>query len=477
MASIPTMKDNQIKVAASASDKKAVVDNLKVTLGDSGTKRTGGYFYEEYNSDWTNRKRVDSVEEMRRGDGTCKGTLRALKAPLLATGWTIKTNGTKPKDEEIRLMVEKSLFGMKRTWKEFLREALAFLDFGHYCFELIWEKKGKYIVIKDIAPRIPHSILKWQLTDGSRGIVQQITTDEFPKATVEIPEDKLLILTYDKEGDDVTGQSVLRAGWKHYQIKQMLYKIQGIAAERWGVGIPVVTLGDGASEQEKSEAEEWGGNVRSNQQGFVVLPNKDYKLEILTPNGNPQTSAIESAIEHHSKQILMSILASFIGLGTDGTGSYALSKDQSSFFLKALEDVACYLKEQITNQVIKRMVDINFGEQEQYPYLEFAPIGDIDYQEFSGALSSLTSAGLVKINSRLIQYVHETFGLPPLTQKDIEMMDEKDIEGELAELESAGSLAVDQGDGMNIPEDDSVEEPAGQEDDADEAPDVTAEGD
>jgi len=462
------MNDGQVKVGASPSDKKAVIDNLKTTLGDSGTKRQGGYFYEEYNSDWTNRKRVDSVEEMRRGDGTCKGTLRALKAPLLATGWTVKTDGTKPKDEEIRLMVEKSLFGMKRTWKEFLREALAFLDFGHYCFEIVWEKKGKYIVIKDLAPRIPHSILKWRISTGGRGIVQQITTDEFPKATVEIPEDKLLILTFDKEGDDVTGQSVLRAGWKHYQIKQMLYKIQGIAAERWGVGIPVVTLGDGAGEAEKSKAEEWGGNVRSNEQGFVVLPNKDYKLEILTPSGNPQTSAIEAAIEHHSKQILMSILASFIGLGTDGTGSYALSKDQSSFFLKALEDVACYLKEQITNQVIKPMVDINFGEQENYPYLEFAPIGDIDYQEFSGALSSLTSAGLVKVNARLIQYVHETFGLPKLTDKDIEMMDEKDIEGELAELESAGSLPMDSGDGMNLPEDDAVEEPAGMEDDADE---------
>ena len=416
--------------------KTATVEQLKKTLGDSGTERYSGYFLEEPNAQWRDANRIDNVEEMRRTDGVIKGILNALKAPILSTTWRIEGG----KDEH-REFVEKCLFGgMQRTWEDFLKESLAYLDFGHYCFEIIYDTVDGRIGVVDLAPRIPKSILRWKLKDGRFGIVQQLRTDEKKDLEMmpEIPAEKLLILTNDKEGDDVTGQSILRSAYKHYKYKDVLYRIQGIASERYGVGVPVIYLPDTIGQKEKDEVEKMLAALRSNEKGFVVIPWKkaDGELEILTPKGNPQGQTIDTAIEHHNKQILMSILAMFLGLGTDSTGSFALSKDQSSFFLKHVDEKARYVKEQINIQVIRRMIDLAFGPQKEYPKACYNSLGDIDFKEYSEVLKTLIDSGLVVVDNRMKKFTSSMFELPEITTEDEEKMDQDEMTAELEKAES-----------------------------------------
>lgn len=419
------------------TEKELAIGQMQTIFGDSGTRRYSGYLIEEYNSDWRDERRVNIVEEMRRSDADVRAALRAIEAPILATRWSVQSKADDAKGEEIRAFVESNLFGLRRTWKEFMREALKFLAFGHYAFELVWVVKDGKVHLTDLAPRIPRSIQKWKLSDGSFGIVQYLQTDDMKASTAEIPGEKLLILTNDKEGDDVTGQSVLRSAYKHYVYKDLLYKIQGISAERFGVGIPVITMSDAASSDDKDNAEDMGANIRSNEKGYIVLPNKEWTVEIMVPNGNPQGQQITEMIEHHSKKILHTVLASFLSLGSDGVGSYALSADQSSFFLKVNEDMACYISEQINRQVIKKIVDINFGEQEIYPEITFARLGDIDYGEMSQTLLTLAQAGMLRPGSRMMEWVRNNFGLPTMTADEMEAEKEMDIVGDMAKIEEA----------------------------------------
>lgn len=407
-------------------------DNLTLkqltnVFGDSGTERYAGFIMEEINPKWRDEQRVDIVEEMRRSDGTVKALLNAIKAPILAAEWNVECD-----DEEIKEFVSDCLFNMQRSWKDFLREALGYLDFGHYCFEIIYKIEDGRAMIADLAPRIPHSILKWQLSDGSFGITQSVRTDEVTLVNAEIPGEKLLIFTNDKEGDDVTGQSILRPTYKHYKMKDVLYRIQGIAAERYGVGVPIVTLPEGHGEDEKTEAEDLAGSLRSNEKGFVVMP-EGWKIEILVPTGNPQGQAIDLGISHHDKMILRAGLASFLGLGTDGTGSFALSKDMSSFFLKVVEDKSHYLCEQIEKQVLRRLVRMNFGEDAAEVRLKHTPLGDIDYKELSEVLSTLITAGLVQPDAGMQTYVRKAFQLPELTEEEIAAIG--DVDSQIEEIE------------------------------------------
>lgn len=409
----------------------AIRQELKTMLGNSGTEHYGGYFTEEPNTEWRDEQRVRNVEKMRRTDAAVKAVLVALKAPILSTTWSVECG-----DDKIKEFVEENIFHLKRSWAKFLRESLTFLDFGFSVFEMIYEIRNGRIYLVDLAPRIQHSIERWKLNDGSKGVVQRIRNDDkiegkVRSATVEIPIQKLLILTNDMEGDDVTGQSVLRPAWKHYTYKELLYKIQGISAERYGVGVPVVKLPEDYGEGDKDKAEEAARDLRSNENAYVVLPG-GFEIEILTPTGNPQGAQIDSSITHHNKMILMSVLASFLGLGTDTTGSFALSKDQSSFFLKHVEDKAKYLAEEFTEQVIKRLVEYNFGEGAECPRLTFSPLGDLDFQEMSNVLKTLADGGLLEVDGRMKQFTRQIFKLPEISDEEL---DEMEMEDELASME------------------------------------------
>lgn len=448
-------------------EQDSIAKDIGKVLGDSGTQRFSGYFAEEYSQEWLDARRCTNVETMRRSDGTVKQLLLALKTPLLAVTPTVEVDSDDPIDLKARDLCEKSIFGMARTWKEFFREALTSLDFGFSVFELIYVKRDDGIYLSDLAARIQKSILNWQLDDGRRGIVQLIFTDEvgLKQLKFEIPMNKLLVFTNEKEGDDLTGQSVLRPAWKHFYIKDNLYKISAISCERYGVGVPVITTPESGGGGEKDMAEEIGRNLRANEKSFITLPSPGWKVEILTPSGNPQQGQIEQLIQHHDRQILAAGLAAFLNLGAGSTGSFALSQDQSSFFLTHIEDKARYYEEQITKQVFERLTQINFGKRDKYPYLKFPKLGDVDLSAYSTTIKTLNDAGLLKTSPKFTQFIHTTFKLPEITDEELEDMEIEEInskmdalEAEDQEPEGEDDMPIDENMGDDMPEDDEDEQ-------------------
>ena len=422
---MPSKQAKKVQEESQYSVLDLTASQLRGVYGQTGTEEYSGYYQVEPNPIWRDERRVELVEEMRRTDAAVKAAENAVKVPLLASDWTIGSKSDDEQGEEIRAFIEENLFNMtNRSWKDLLREMLTYLTFGYAVFEMIFEVRDGVVYLSDLSPRVQASIEKWETKDGSLGITQRILNDS-GVTYAEVPAEKLIILTNDKEGDDLTGQSIFRSAYRSYYMKTNLYKIQGIQAERWGVGLPVVKMGEDVAygEDEKDKAEELARNIRANQKAYAVMP-PGYDLEILTPSGNPIGDSIEKAIDHHNRQIVLSILAQFLMLGGDGTGSLALSKDQSSFFLKVLEDKASYLTEQINKKVIKPLVDINFGKQEYYPELTFSPLGDTDLAEMSKVVADLLNAGAITKNSKDEQYIRSLFGFPELTEEEQEEVDE-----------------------------------------------------
>lgn len=453
------MADKQIAEPYRADDSLlGLKKDLTAVLGDSGTERYYGYIQEEFNSKWLNETRIDTVEEMRRADGSVKALLRAIKTPMLATQWRVECE-----NKEIQQFVEENLFeNLERSWKEFLREALCYLDFGHYVFEQIYEVRDGKIWLKDLAPRIPASIFRWKLTNGEFGIIQNIRTDDAKQHQAEIPADKLLILTNDKEGDDVTGQSLLRPAYIHWKMKNVLYRVSAIAAERYGVGIPVLYIPKSSDAEEKAKAENAVMNVRSNEKSYLVFSGteEEWKFKIVTPEGNPQGANIIELIEHHDKRILSSGLAGFIGLGSGDTGSFALSKTLLDWFIRSVEDNARYFAEQMEQQVIWRLVQLNFGDKAECPKLLFQSIKEVNFKEFATVLQTLASTNLINVDEEVKEWIHEQFMLPKYNKatdkklgepiptgepkKDVADMTDEELEAEQKRKEAAGEDTTDE---------------------------------
>jgi hypothetical protein len=89
------------------------------------------------------------------------------------------------------------------------------------------------------------------------------------------------------------------------------------------------------------------------------------------------TSDYQNALEYLDWQMAKSVLGQFLDLGTSGErGSYALSKDKSSFFYNALEAVLMDISEAINNFLIADLTQYNFGRDAAFPRIRFKPLND-----------------------------------------------------------------------------------------------------
>lgn len=395
-------------------------------IGGSGTTLYNGYLSDiDYNSAFqTTQTLVNTYDEMRKGDAQVQATLQAVKLPIIQANWQVIPASEDPQDVEVAEFISKALFELQRsTWEERLWHILTMLDFGHSVLEKVFMRHEDMIVWKDWAPRLQKSIEKWEMESGQDGITQRFYSRE-GYTTVSIPREKLMYFVHHKEGDNYMGVSALRSAYQHWFIKKTLYKMEAIAFERQALGIPIITLPSSHSQNDKNLAEELAKNVRANEKAYIVLPNDKWNFEMADMKAQGLKDPSNS-IAHHDRKIATSMLAHFIDLGSNATGSHALSEDQSGFFLLGVRAVAREVAE-VINRAIRELVDINF-EVEEYPYIEFAGIGQKDVAALSDAIAKLSASGFISASKKDENQLRALLNLPEVTQEE---MDEREREKE-----------------------------------------------
>lgn len=415
---------------------------MSQVLGDSGTMRYSGYLQEEFNNAWRDGfVRVETVEVMRRTDEVIMQGLDALKAPILAANWDVECGSDDPQDLKAEEWIRQNLFEqLRRPWKDFLSEAFTYFDFGHSAFEKIFEiREDGNIWLADLEPRIQRSIQRWKLPDKTRGIVQYIRTDETDKFIANIPMSKLAVFTNLKEGDDITGRSVLRTCYRAFLNKDALIRIASISAERYGCGIPIVRVKKGSSVKEQNAAYTMGQNIRTSEKASIVLvgTKDDIDLDILIPKGKGAGSEIKDYLDIHNRAILNAMMAGFLNLGSTDTGSFALSTDQHSFFLTHVTNKCSYFAEAFTKQVITELLAMNHIPYKKVPKLVYKNLGEKDLLPTAQWIAALAPTGAIKIDSRMIEWTHQWFGLPPITEDDMTSMQISEVNDQISSLESS----------------------------------------
>lgn len=391
-----------------------------ISLGDSGIKMLHGFIYDEYNPELQAPHSFRVYEEMRKSDGTVRAALQAAKLPIRRAKWFVKQGTDDEQGIEIATFVEHALFDWMEdmSFGDLIRQALNMLDFGVMPFEKVyWEKQfeGKrYITFRKIAPRMPKSILRWELPDGTFGI-QQIRQDGIQAM---IPGDKLIIFVNERDGDNWLGTSALRAPYKHWFMKNTFYKIDAIAFERQGLGVPTMKMPVGYTQADLGKVVTSLKNLRASESAYMIEP-AGYEFKY-ADMGARTVRDPEKSINHHDNKILMSFLAQFMELGSTktGSGSHALSQDHSDLFLKGLEAVADTIKDTICRQAIKQLVDLNYSGIVAYPTLDYEGIDRVDLQAFGAAYAQMLTSGAITPQPQDEQYIRGVFGLPPRTVED-----------------------------------------------------------
>jgi broad specificity phosphatase PhoE len=404
--------------------------------GGTGTPVTSGFLQDlgEYNPEVYGRNAVLVYEKMRRGDAQVWATLAAQKSPLRSARWDIRP-GVGPnepgykKAKEVSDFVKENIFGglefqtstggmTTQSWDEVLWNALLCLDFGCSIHENVFRVDGNYLKLRAMVPLLPITFYRWHTEAdghtlisleqyGYRGI-------EFLNAT--IPAEKICRFTMHQEGANFWGISMLRPAYPSWFIKEQLYRVDAIAGERNGLGVPVVTLPEGASAQDQAFAYNFVTKLSAHELTGLVLPAGGlFKIEGVS--GQPRD--IMKSIEHHNRQISTAAMAMFMTIGSAPHGSRSTAATQHDFFLSSTHFLSNYIGERLSQTTIKKLVRYNFGEDAVVPKIRAMNLKMRDFEDVRGSLETLAAQGLVVSDLPLRNYIREEYELPKESQEGV----------------------------------------------------------
>lgn len=413
-------------MADNTNDPKLTTKNFGKEFGASGTFiAAGSITQEEYNSNLTGQNARKIFDIMRRSDGTTHAALQAVTLPILSIDYNVEPASDDAADVDNAEFVKHELMNRNINWHSFLRESCTMFPFGFSVFEKTFELtefNGKArIGIQKIASRKQRTVLFWQTKDGKPGIQQQLLSAnaDGKQGLIDIPMEKLIVFTNEREGDNYEGISLLRFAYKDWDMKDKLGLVNAISLEKMGVGVPVLTVPADADEAEKAKARASLRQFRANEEAYLELPGatEGWGVEMLDMKANTVKDILPT-IMYHDRQILLSVLAQFLELGAKGGGSKALSQDHSAMFMMSEEAAVKNIVSTIQKQLIEPLCDLNFTDMPNgYPKLTSGRVSDEDITNVAASVNQLMVAGALTADPTLESWIRESLHAPELPEE------------------------------------------------------------
>lgn len=396
-----------------------------IEIGTSGTDIYGGYFQEEYLQELKGKKAADVYDSIVRSDAKVSMCLDAVKNPLVGATWGVGfieniSDSDKAEAEKQKALMDRILFngGLDKSWRSILKEILTLVEYGYSLFEITDRpvindsEIGTYSGLKSMAYRSQKTIERWGLErDGTLEYVNQQAFGDLYN-TSSIDGRFLIHFAINKVGDNYEGISKLRPCYGSWMRKNKYLKLVAAGIEKYAIPIPILSVPAGKENgQQIANAKEALRRFVSTVVNFITFP-QGWELSLESTNFDPEK--VKNMIEFENTEIVGAFLANFLLLGQQGGGgSYALSWDLSDFFLGSLESIADEIVETINEQLISRMIKLNFGvDAKRLISLEYSGIRDRAGEELAKVVKDLVDSGVIKSDDKLEDFLRDKFKLP-----------------------------------------------------------------
>ena len=395
----------------------AEVKVQRTGVGSSGTEIFAGYFSEEYLQNLRGTMGAKTWDEMRRSESQVAMLMAAIMNPIKAASWTFEPfDGS----EEAKLHADLVSTCLKDQidWDTFLHEALTFLPFGFSLFEVVHnvvhndERFGTFNGLLHLGFRSQKTIERWNLEKKTGKILsvdQYVYSDIGDNVTID--GNFILVFTNQKEGDNYEGISVLRPMFGPWSRKNLYLKLAAIGLEKYAIGVPIGTIPAGKeSTPEVGEFREVLANFTSNEVAYITKP-EGWNIEI--QKSDFDVSKIKDIILLENTEMINSVVANFLALGTNGSGgAFALGSDLSDFFLSGIQSYANLICGVINRMLAPNLVRLNFGPQKGYPKLKCSGINDKAGKELAEIVKMFVDGNVITPDPALQEFLRDTYKLP-----------------------------------------------------------------
>lgn len=448
-------------------------------LGRIGQRRYGGSIYEEFLPELRGKRGIAVYSEMSENDDIVGAILFAIEMLIRQCDWNIEPGGDSAKDIEAAEFVESCMNDMQQTWIDTVSEILSFLTYGWSFHEIVYKRRmgntkdsrtrSKYadglIGWKKLPIRAQETLYQWEYDNEDN----LIGMTQMPPPTYElltIPASKALLFRTKSRKDNPEGRSILRNAYRPWYFKRRIQEIEGIGIERDLAGLPVMYAPENLdiwdpnnpdSIRIRTELESMVRRIRRDEMEGVVLP-AGYKLELLSSGGTRQFDT-NAVINRYDTRIAMTVLADFIFLGHQETGSWALSSDKTQLFAMACGAFLDIICETFNSQGIPQLIDINgehFSGITDYPKMTHGDIEDADITKVSTFIKDMTGIGVLIPDDGLEDYIRQVGHLPERTtdtRTPDEVREQQRNQHEPPEPETAAGKNPNDDDDGEVPED------------------------
>jgi len=214
---------------------------------------------------------------------------------------------------------------------------------------------------------------------------------------ITIPADKTLII---RTGSGVYGESKLRRIYRPWKFKKEMFKWWARGSERYSTPLLNAMVGNPIA---FTKAFEGGWNEA------IIAIGKDEKMAALSPGSDMSDSFIKT-LGFLNKMIYRGLLVPQLIMDSSETGAYAMSKTHMEMYKSNVRDVAMSFVNDLVEQVVKRMIQYQFGEKQDYGWFDIIDTPTIeDMKTLSEVMSTLTNAGILDPTE---QFIRDQFRFP-----------------------------------------------------------------
>lgn len=426
---------------------EAALSNLFDEKGVSGLKRWGGTVQEELLADLQGTK-GRAVYRRMIDDPVVGRLLFAIENTLQSAvgedgNWEVQ-EGEGPRAEEFADFLRECMDDMSLTWADFTDRILTMLPYGWSFFETVYKRRkgakadpaseyddGK-VGWRKLAFRDQNTLDRWvfdehggihgmQQVDPSGGGYRLMADagcpEDFAKPPGWKPCEWLLFRT--KGVANPEGKSVLRTGYRPWYYRTNLEVTEAIGIERELVGIPWFTAPEGvdifAGTEEANRylayAKKMVTTVRRDEQAGGIS-NFGWVMEVIRSGGKPAIDA-DTVIKRYEWQSVACVLAQFLELGRQKTGSFALAEAATTLFIDAIAGWLDKVAAVMNRFAVPRLFRWNgVDDPEALPRFVAPDVKSPHLADLAEPLAKLTEKALLTPDESLEDYLRRVGNLP-----------------------------------------------------------------
>ena len=341
-------------------------------------------------------RQMELFEEMESKDTHLFSQLQTRKLAVTGLDWEVQPFSQDETDQEIAAFVEEQLKELD-GFSDNLMDILDAIGKGISFQEIEWEYRDGHVVVGNIEYVHQKKFYYDTLTDAL-----MLRTEAFPGG-IPLPENKFIVHRYKARSGHPSRYGVLRVVAWMYLFKNYDLKDWVSFCEVYGMPLRLGTYDATASEKDKAALMD--AIVRMGTDAAGIVPSGT-DIKFIESNKQSSVDIYERLARFCDEQMSKAIVGQT--LTSDSGGSYAQSKTHNDV-RKDLTEADCKaVMETVRRDLIRPLVEFNFGIRAHVPYFVLNATDTDDLKETAEIVNTLAATGLEIPKS----WLYKKFNIP-----------------------------------------------------------------